>query len=256
MPLNIIILLFDFIILDMIINKMLKEDRKRKLRRFLENQSLNIKNLELLNLAFTHSSYGKANSNMNKNNERLEFFGDAVLKLFISEYLMSKYNNYTEGQLSKLRAYLVSEKILFDVATDLDLSKYILIGKSENRNLPQSIIADSLEALLAVIYCECNAEYTNKFILNKWIKYIDTADRSSEFENYKAILQEYLQDKKNNLGLPDYKTISESGPDHNKRFEVAVYLKNKELARGTGKTIKEASQHAAKCAVLKLKHVR
>ena len=227
----------------------LSEGRKKELLSLTALLSLNIDDLVLLNSALTHASFVKEKvKNKHLNNERLEFFGDAVLKLFISEYLMSKYKNYSEGQLSKLRAHVVSEKVLVNVANKINLKKYILVGKNEKRTLPVSILADSMEALLAVIYYQCGTKLIRDFILKYWKEYIEEADKDVEQGNYKAILQEYLQGNK--LGLPIYKTMSESGPDHDKRFEVAVYLNHHELSRGTGKTKKEASQFAAKNALI------
>ncbi len=231
---------------------MLKDDRKKELVMFSNSLGLNIKDLKLLNMALTHGSYVKENFKKKLyDNERLEFFGDAVLKLYISEYLMNKYSDYSEGQLSKLRAFVVSEKVLALVAGKLNLKKYILMGKNEKKSLPVSIIADSVEALLAVIYYESGAKKAREFILNNWIEYINLADKDYEKDNFKAVLQEYSQGKK--LGLPAYKTISEYGPDHSKEFEVAVFLSDNELAKGHGKTKKEASQQAAKNAIAFLK---
>src|SRR3989338_2638686 len=230
---------------------MLKEDRKKVLINFVLSLGLSIKDLNLLNIALTHGSFVKENQLKNiGDNERLEFFGDAVLKLFISEYLMSKYSSYSEGQLSKLRAFVVSGKVLAKIAAKLNLQKYLLLGKNERKQLPVSILADSLEALIAVIYYECGIKKTRDFILNYWFEYIESADKSKDKDNFKAVLQEYLQG--NQLGLPFYKTISEVGPDHNKEFEVGVYLNDNELARGRGKTKKEASQFAAKNALVVL----
>ena len=229
----------------------MKEDRKRVLLNFLRFLGLTIKDLNLLNNAFIHASYVKENSLKNiPDNERLEFFGDAVLKLYISEYLMDKYKNYLEGQLSKLRAFVVSEKVLSKIALKLNLGEYLMLGKNEKKSLPVSILADSLEALIAVIYYECGPKKAKEFILSHWIEHIESADKNQDKDNFKAVLQEYLQGCK--LGLPDYKTIKEFGPDHIKEFEVAVYLKENELARGTGKTKKEASQEAAKNALKSL----
>ena len=230
----------------------LKESRKKELNNFINSLSLNIKNLRMLNIALTHPSYTKETfNNQFEDNQRLEFFGDAVLKLCISEFLMTKYPLYSEGELSNLRAYVVSEKVLVKFAKTLDLKKYILVGKNEKKSMPDSIPADAVEALLAVIYYDCGLTEVKKFILRRWEGYIESADKSKEKENFKAVLEEYSQ--ANNLGLPVYKTISETGPDHKKEFEVAVYLSNNELAKGKGKTKKDASQNAAQNA---LKHLR
>ena len=225
--------------------------RKEELSGFLKNLGLNIKNFTLLNTALTHGSYIKESTKEKlQDNERLEFFGDAVLKLYISEYLMNRYTDYTEGELSNLRAYVVSEKVLTKVADRLNIKKYLLLGKGERKSLPNSILADSVEALLAVIYYECGPDKVQEFILKNWLHFIESADRNKEKENFKAVLQEYTQGNK--LGLPLYKTLSEVGPEHKKEFEVAVYVNNREFATGKGKTKKDASQNAAKSALISL----
>ncbi|MBI2996650.1 MAG: ribonuclease III [Candidatus Melainabacteria bacterium] len=230
---------------------MLKETRKKQLIQLITLLQINIRDFDLLNIALTHSSYKKGSAYAS-NNERLEFFGDAVLKLYVSEYLMQMYSNYSEGQLSKLRAYVVSEKVLVSIADKLNLTKYLMVGKNEFKSLPPSILADSLEALIAVIYYDAGPIFARDFILKHWKNQIGQASKINDIENFKAILQEYLQGCK--LGLPVYKTISETGPDHNKVFDVAVYLKDEKLAGGRGKTKKEASQDAAKNALIVLKH--
>lgn len=231
---------------------MLKEDRKKLLSGFTNLLKLAINDLQLLSTAFTHGSYVKeSNIKSLQDNERLEFFGDAVLKMFISEYLMSKYPNYSEGQLSKICAYVVSEKVLTKISNKLNLRGYLLLGRNERRATPVSILADALEALLAVIYYECGAHKAKEFILNYWEEHIESVDESIDKDNYKAVLQEFLQG--NRLDLPTYKTLSEVGPDHNKKFEVGVFLNNNKLAKGLGKTKKDASQEAAKNALMILR---
>lgn len=234
------------------VKKNMKEDRKKDLLMFSSSLGLNIKDLKPLDMALTHGSFVKENLKKTVvDNERLEFFGDAVLKLYISEYIMNKYPAYSEGQLSKLRAFVVSEKVLGNIANKINVKKYLQTGKNEKKSMPISILADSVEALLAVIYYECGAKKAKDFILSHWLEHIDLADKDQEKDNFKAALQEYTQGRK--LGLPVYRTITELGPDHNKEFEVVVVLNNNELAKGKGKTKKEASQSAAKNAVSFLK---
>ncbi len=230
---------------------MIKEPKSRylELSAFTASIGIKINNLKLLDKALTHGSFLKdKKTQVVSDNERLEFFGDAVLKLFVSEYLMNRYTNYSEGQLSKLRAFVVSEKVLTKIAASINLNKYILLGKNEKKSMPVSILADALEALLAVIYYDCGFERAKEFVLKHWLEYIEEADKSSEKDNYKAVLQEVLQGNKQELPL--YKTLSESGPDHSKKFEVGVFLSSKKLAVGIGKTKKEAGQEAAKNALM------
>ena len=236
---------------------MLASRRNENLQTLVKSLGVDIDHLETLNTALTHNSFNKKKKecivNVNVSEfQRLEFFGDSILKFVMSEFLMTKCKNLHQGDLSKFCAYLVSEKVLAKIGKELNLEKYILAGKSEKKSLPTSIVADTLEAILAVIYYQCGLDKTRKFVLKHWIKYMDMggASPSFEFENYKAILQEYTQGKQR--GIPLYKTINEQGPDHNKVFEIAVILNNIELARGEGKSKKEASQDAAKVALNKL----
>lgn len=229
----------------------MKFERIKELKEFTQRTKINLSNFKLLNTAFTHSSFIKNSAQSKKlDNERLEFFGDAVLKLCISEYLMGHFKDANEGELSNLRAYVVSEKILIQVAGKLKINEYLLIGKNEKRKISKSIQADAVEALLAVIYYDCGLDAVKKFILENWTEYIDYAAKNKDQENYKAVLQEYTQAK--SLGLPVYKTISATGPDHEKIFEVSVYLNDNEIGRGVGNNKKEASQIAAKNAMLKI----
>ena len=223
---------------------MLSSDRKTQLQKLLKSIRLKIKDLDLLNTALTHSSYFKEYKKItNEDNERLEFFGDAVLKLYISEYIMKEFPDYSEGELSNLRAYVVSEKVLTRIAQKLNLEKYILVAKGIKVNIPDSVISNALEAVLAVIYYDSGVESAREFILKNWTYHIDLASKNKEKDNYKAVLQEFTQ--ANNYGLPLYKILEEKGPDHKKIFEVGVFLLNNEVARGIGKNKKEASQNAA-----------
>ena len=223
---------------------MLSSDRKTQLQKLLKSIRLKIKNLDLLNTALTHSSYFKEHKKTtNEDNERLEFFGDAVLKLYVSEYIMKEFSDYSEGELSNLRAYVVSEKVLTKIAQKLNLEKYMLVAKGIKVNIPDSVISNALEAVLAVIYYDSGVETARDFILKNWTYHIDLANKNKEKDNYKAVLQEFTQ--ANNYGLPLYKILEEKGPDHKKIFEVGVFLLNNEVARGSGKNKKEASQNAA-----------
>ena len=223
-------------------------NRKKELQAFLNEIKIDMKNLSQLNLALTHSSNIKNKSLSGTNcNESLEFLGDAVLKLVVSSYLMDKFPHLNEGQLSKFRAYLVSDKVLGEVAKHIGIGKYVLTGTNERRNMPSSILANCFEALLAAIFKDCGLKKVNDFIISNLEDYINVNLINAEFYNYKAVLQEYTQNKE--LGLPLYKTLNEKGPEHNKEFEVAVVLNNNIIASGKGKSKKEASQQAAKNAL-------
>lgn len=206
------------------------------------NYSFN--NKELLLLSLTHPSYANEN-NIDKvhTNQRLEFLGDAVLELISSDFLYRLYNNYPEGTLTKTRAKLVCEDNLSDVARHLQLFKYLKIGKGENESQlmhNNSTMCDTIEAIIGAIYLDGGIECAKSFI----IKYILTDENLAKSNNdFKSELQE----KANiNNDVLRYELIKESGPDHNKTFEIAVFYNDKKLAIGIGKSKKEAEQNAAK----------
>ena len=213
------------------------------------------KDKKLLRTALTHSSY--ANEHKMKpveNNERLEFLGDSILSLMVSQYLYKKYPNYPEGDLTKIRAMIVCESSLAYGARKIDLGKYILLGKGENitggRNR-DSILADTIEAVTGAIYIDSDFTTTNKILLRKFETDITYASaKGTLFVDYKTALQEKLQ-KDKNIKI-DYKVYKEEGPDHNKIFFIKVCLNSREIGRGKGKNKKEAEQNAAKSALEKM----
>lgn len=209
-------------------------------------------NVELLYKAMTHSSYANDNK-MDKmnNNERLEFLGDAVLELLSSEYLYDNYPDKSEGELTKLRASLVSEFPLANVAREIGLGEYILISKGEENTGGRerdSIISDAVEALLGAIYLDGGMEPARKFVY-KYI--VSDIQKKQLFNDSKTILQEIIQKYK--LGTLTYKLIRDDGPDHMKEYEVNCMLNDKVIGNGIGKTKKNAQQKAAFNAINKLK---
>lgn len=217
-------------------------------------KTLNYKftNRKLLKTALTHSSY--ANEHKMKpveNNERLEFLGDSVLNLMVSQYLYKKYPEYPEGDLTKIRAMIVCESSLAYVAREINLGKYILLGKGENITGGRdrdSILADTIEAVTGAIYIDSDFQRTNQALIKKFELDITCAsEKGTLFVDYKTELQEKLQ-KDKNIKI-DYRVYKEEGPDHNKVFFIKVCLNNKEIGRGKGKNKKEAEQSAAKNAL-------
>lgn len=208
---------------------------------------------DLLVNALTHSSYAnEMKLDKSKNNERLEYLGDAVLELVTSEYVYQEYKDLNEGDLTKLRASIVCEQNLASCARALDLGQYLLLGKGEEMTGGRerdSILSDVLEALIGAIYLDggfTNAkEFVRSYILS------DLKDKNLFFDS-KTILQEIVQNESNKQKLR-YKLISEEGPDHNKTFTIAVCIGNDEIAVGSGKTKKAAEQEAAYQALQKIK---
>ena len=206
-------------------------------------------NKEYILEALTHSSY----SNENKNypfNERLEFLGDSVLSIVISDYLFKKETKLPEGELTKIRANIVCEESLSEVSKDIHLGKYMLLGKGEEATGGReriSILADALEAVIAAIYLDGGLDKAREFILTYMDKIINDSIKGKIFRDYKTCLQEVLQSNgENNIW---YKLIEEKGPDHNKRFVMEVGINDTVLGVGEGKSKKDAEQVAAKCAL-------
>lgn len=218
----------------------------------LENLEKNIgykfKNIELLKNALTHTSY--AYEHHVQSNEKLEFLGDSILEFVSSEYMYNKYTNLKEGEMTKVRATVVCEQSLYKVATLHNFSDFLYLGKSEvmtHGNKRPAILADSVEAVIAAIYIDGGLEPAKKFIVENLKNEIEIASKNVGQKDYKTVLQEELQ--KNGDVKIEYRIISEKGPDHDKIFEAEVSLNGKILARGKGKSKKEAEMQAAKKAL-------
>lgn len=206
------------------------------------------KQKELLFEALTHKSVKKS-----YNNERLEFLGDAVFDLIVAEFLFSKFIHYSEGELSKLRAALVSEKSFAKIALNLELGKYIFMSNAEENNdgrTKPSILSDALEALIAAVYLEAGFDEAKSIVLALLEANFPHIDAPHLVKDYKTKLQEYTQSSM--AQTPEYETLRAFGPDHKKQFEIALKLDNKEFARAIASSKKEAQQIAAKLTLEKL----
>ena len=209
-------------------------------------------NISILEQALTHSSYSNELSQKGVEcscNERLEFLGDSVLSIIVSEYLFEQYTGEAEGKLTNRRRELVCEKALAHYAKKLSLGDYLRLGRGEDKNGGRdnkSILADAFEALLAAIYLDAGADgkkEVSKFLLPYIKNEMSAWSISGESIDYKTLLQQFTQQTDGEL--PDYVEISESGPAHMKKFGVEVRLNNNIIGRGQGKTKKEAEQKAA-----------
>lgn len=206
-------------------------------------------NPELLTEALTHSSYAHEQHKRIKYNERLEFLGDAVLSIVVSDYIYSHCPDLPEGELTKLRASLVCEKSLFDFAKVIDLGSYLRLSNGERRNggaRRPSIVSDAFEALIAAIYLDGGMEPARKHILRFVVPEIES-HKNNSFKDYKTALQEIIQ--KNPGERLEYRLIGSTGPDHNKHFRVEVCLNSNVIGRGGGRSKKEAEQQAAREAL-------
>lgn len=232
----------------------MKEERKKKLKEFENLIEIQFNSKKYLDLALTHSSYANQfNLKYEEHNERLEFLGDSVLSMVISEYLFKNYRNEHEGRLTKVRAGVVCEASLAKIARKLNINDYIRIGKGEElsggRNR-DSLLADACEALIAAIYLDKGYETVKGFVLENLVDMIKRLEKEKNFDDYKTKLQEYVQKE---VCLPiEYEIVNESGPDHDKLFESEVFLDRKCYGRGKGKSKKEAEQQAAKEALMRL----
>ena len=204
---------------------------------------------QLLERALTHKSFANENK-VPYHNERMEFLGDAVLTLIVSEHLMRTCPDSTEGDLSRLRAAIVSEPALAAVSRAISLGAYLLLGKGEEQTGGRdkdSLLADALEALIAALYLDAGKDAAEMFILRFFDEVIKGSCASRTTLDYKTALQERCQER--HKQLPEYRVASETGPDHRKQFDVELLVKGRIYGRGTGRTKKEAEQKAAKEAL-------
>lgn len=219
------------------------------LREFQDRIGYTFGDIELLKLALTHSSYGnELYHDKLHNNERLEFLGDAVLEVTVSEYIFERYSTEPEGELTKLRASMVCEPTLALCAREIGLNDMIYLGKGEEQTggrFRDSIISDAFEAVLGAIYRDGGIECARKFVLEH---VLNDVDHKKLFVDSKSILQEKVQ--ADGFPSPEYELIGESGPDHCKEFTVRVIVGGKTVGEGRGRTKKAAEQQAAYNAIL------
>ena len=232
---------------------MITKEREQELKELL--LALNIEcNIEDLNTALTHSSFCKENNlPYTLCNERLEFLGDAVLKITISNFLYKKYPNYNEGALSQIRSCVVSDETLNKIAKEIKLAKYIILGYAEEHNRGRnrsSTIACAFEAMLGAFYLSGKLNETQILIEKLFEKTIDEVNADDAKSNYKALLQEHVQTYSNNV--PEYILTKQEGPPHNRTFYVDVFFEDEFLASGIGSTKKAAQKEAAKLACQKI----
>lgn len=226
-------------------------NRKIELDEFLKSLQLTCHNYDRLDVSLTHSSYTFENRlSPLESNERLEFLGDAVLKLIASDYLHERFPEYSEGELTKIRSILISDNTLSKLANEVNLGKYLKLGYHEEKaggRKRSSTLACAFEAFLGAMYLDGKIDDLQILLVGLFEDVVTEIDNSAAKHNFKAILQEYAQ--ANNMGLPVYEVSNEEGPSHNKTFEIKVYLDGEYYGFGVGKSKKEAHQKAAEMAV-------
>jgi ribonuclease-3 len=233
---------------------MLDLERNKALSNLCKVLGVEFHDLLPLHQALTHTSFAnEAKALTISHNERLEFLGDAVLELVISEYLFHEFIHFSEGELTKARAQVVCEPTLAARANELGLGNYLLLGKGEENSggrVRNSILADAFEAVIGAIYIDSGFTSAKRFILHNLDYSLQAIARGECFRDYKTMLQEHVQ--RNGENKISYEVIKESGPDHDKIFEIAVIITGVQHGSGIGKSKKEAEQNAAKQALTKL----
>lgn len=205
----------------------------------------------LLTQAFTHRSYVNENPDLpHGHNERLEFLGDAVLELIVTDYLYKNYPNQNEGELTAYRSALVNAVIIAEVATELNMNDFLLLSKGEAKDTGKArtyILANTYEAFLGALYLDLGYEPSRKFVTESLLPKLDLIIKKKLYRDGKSLIQEKAQEV---VGItPSYKVISSTGPDHDKQFVIGLYLGKELVAEGKGKSKQEAEQNAAREAL-------
>ena len=221
--------------------------------KFEKNIGYHFKKRHLLEVVFTHRSYLNEHRLARlEHNERLEFLGDAVLELAVTDYLYSHYPN-PEGELTSWRSALVRGTALYEIADKIDLEKYLKMSRGESKATGKSrslIMANALEALIGAIYLDGGMKCAEKFVRANLLNLSREILNNDDHHNYKSMLLEHTQAK---LSIqPSYRVLSEEGPDHQKTYHIEVTVSDKPLGEGVGHSKKRAEQRAAKAALEKL----
>jgi len=218
---------------------------------FEKKIEINFKNKGLLQQAFVHRSYINENKGSGLNhNERLEFLGDAVLELVITNFLYKKYSEKAEGELTAYRSALVNAETCANIATKLGMGDYLLLSKGESKDTGrarQYILANALEALIGAIYLDQGYDSAKDFIEKNFTTLIEKIISAKSFIDAKSLFQEKAQEFDG--VTPSYKTMKETGPDHEKKFTVGVYIGKELVAEGVGESKQDAEQSAARSAL-------
>ncbi len=218
---------------------------------FEKKTKIVFKDKGLLKQAFTHRSYINENAGLSfSHNERLEFLGDAVLELVVTDFLYKKYPSYTEGELTAVRSALVNAVIISEIATDVGMNDYLLLSKGEAKDkgkARQYILANTFEAYVGAVYLDQGYDVAEKFMSKYLLPKTEEIVKKKLWRDAKSLVQEKAQEFVN--VTPAYKVLSESGPDHDKHFTVGIYFGKDLIAEGKGKSKQEAEQKAAESAL-------
>lgn len=233
-------------------NQELSPRRLAELKTLAERLELPFRDFALVDLAFTHSSFVNEDDSdsVAGDNERLEYLGDSVLGLVVNEFLYREFQDFSEGDLARIKSSVVSEKSLARIAQDLDIGATLKLGRGEQKSggaKRPSNLADLLEALIAVIYLDLGLDATRTFIIRHFEGPIRAVKAPGQARDAKSLLQEWSQ--KTFHSTPRYEIIEESGPDHAKEFVCRVLINEREMGQGSGRSRKTAEQNAAAVAL-------
>lgn len=234
-------------------NMKLSENRCAELAKLQAAIGYRFNDAGLLNTALTHTSYVKGENRGIGHNERLEFLGDAVLELIVSEYLYINNPGMNEGLMTRIRSRAVYENALFDAAVNIGLGQYLLLSHGEEhtggREKP-SILSDALEALIGAMYIDGGIEPAKRFILGFAVDFINEAVKTVSVKDHKTLLQEYIQ--QHHRGSLEYSVVSVTGPDHKRVFTIEAMINGKPYGKGQGNSKQEAGQNAAHATLMML----
>jgi ribonuclease-3 len=224
-------------------------ERKKALLVFEKEAEIRFRRHDLLNLAFSHRSYANEDQRQTASNERLEFLGDSVLGLVVAEFLFRNYPEKPEGELAKIKSFVVSEDSLAEIAFNLGIPGCLLIGKGEENSGGRSkkaLLADAFEAVVGAYYIDAGLADAQKFVLRWLVPEIEKVLANRHRRDYKTLLQEQAQKKLKTY--PKYQVVERSGPDHNKVFWIEVAIAERQFGPANGHSKKEAEQKAARLA--------
>lgn len=228
----------------------MKNDTNSDIKDFEERTGISFKNPALLNTAFTHRSFVNESEAANEHNERLEFLGDAVLELVVTDHLFKAHPSVSEGVLTAYRAALVNTVMLGSIAESLGMNEYLRLSKGEAKDTGRAratILANTLEAVIGALYLDQGYDMAQNFIQGHIITRADEVIRTGAWKDAKSAFQELAQAK---YGItPRYEVVRSEGPDHDKRFVVAVFIDSASVAEGEGSSKQEAEQKAAERAL-------
>lgn len=231
----------------------ISRERRQVLVEFQKSLNIHFKSLELLNTALSHKSYVNESREDLEDNEKLEFLGDAFLGLGISDYLYNQNLYLKEGTLARIKSYVVSEHTLYRIGKEINIQKYLLLGKGEEKSggrYRKALISDSIEALIGAYFIDGGYKQASKLVEMLFYNEIVRVEKNRHVKDYKSILQEFSQ--KRYKVIPQYNIINIKGPDHRRKFFVNVTIKKKTFGPGIGESKKQAEQKAASIALSEL----